>query len=239
MIVYRHIRLDTNEVFYIGIGKSETRAYKKDGRNRIWNHIVNKTKYRVEIILEDLTVEEAENKEREFIKLYGRIDLKTGTLSNLTVGGESLLGKDNPMYGRGKTVEIDNVIFHCIKEAARVLGKHEKTIVYRLNSKGFPNYRKLFGENIEPKMTEEELKNFFYNKNRGDKNGMFGRTHSEKVKEEASKRSSKATVITNEEEEIKFTSIAKAAEFLKSKDETLRKYSNNKKKFKGYSIQIV
>ena len=28
-IVYRHIRLDKNEVFYIGIGKTEKRAYEK------------------------------------------------------------------------------------------------------------------------------------------------------------------------------------------------------------------
>ena len=29
MIVYRHIRLDKNEVFYIGIGKNLSRAFAK------------------------------------------------------------------------------------------------------------------------------------------------------------------------------------------------------------------
>ena len=41
---------------------------------------------------EDLTWEEACNKEKEFIKLYGRKDTKTGILSNLTNGGEGTYG---------------------------------------------------------------------------------------------------------------------------------------------------
>ena len=40
--IYRHIRLDTNQVFYIGIG-SIKRAYRKTGRNNYWNNITNKT----------------------------------------------------------------------------------------------------------------------------------------------------------------------------------------------------
>jgi hypothetical protein len=85
--VYRHIRLDKNEPFYIGIG-SMKRAYSKQGRNVIWKNIVKKTDYRVDILFEDLTREEACEKEIEFIKLYGRKDLGTGTLSNRTDGGE-------------------------------------------------------------------------------------------------------------------------------------------------------
>jgi len=71
-VVYRHIRLDKNEVFYIGIGKKESRAYdfKSKNRNFYWNNIFNKTKIEVEIIFYDLTWEQAQ--EKEFIKLYGR-----------------------------------------------------------------------------------------------------------------------------------------------------------------------
>jgi hypothetical protein len=92
--VYRHIRLDKNEPFYIGIGSDETykRAYWKFRNNRIWNSIINKTKYEVEIMIYNLTWEEACNKEKEFIKLYGRKDTKTGILSNLTNGGEGTYG---------------------------------------------------------------------------------------------------------------------------------------------------
>ncbi len=90
--VYRHIRLDTNQPFYIGIGtdKNYFRANQKTGskRNKYWNNIISKTKYEVEILFDNLTWEEACNKEREFISLYGRKDIGTGILSNMTDGGE-------------------------------------------------------------------------------------------------------------------------------------------------------
>jgi hypothetical protein len=88
MIVYRHIRLDKNEPFYIGIGKSEKRAYDKRSRNKTWKGIVNKTDYRIEILFDNLTLNQAREKEKELISLYGRKDLGTGTLANLTDGGE-------------------------------------------------------------------------------------------------------------------------------------------------------
>ncbi len=102
MIVYRHIRLDKNEPFYIGIGTRKSRAYDK-WRNKIWKSIIAKTPYDVEILFQDLTREQAEAKEREFIALYGRIDLKTGTLANLTNGGDEGGGKANK--GRKHTDE--------------------------------------------------------------------------------------------------------------------------------------
>jgi hypothetical protein len=90
-IVYQHKRLDNNELFYIGIGKTEKRAYSKNGRNRYWNRIALKVGYKVEIIFEGLTWKEACNKEKELIKEYGRKDLNTGILVNMTSGGEGTL----------------------------------------------------------------------------------------------------------------------------------------------------
>ncbi len=46
--VYRHIRLDKNVPFYIGIGKSDlnyNRASSNKNRNPYWHHIVNQTEY--------------------------------------------------------------------------------------------------------------------------------------------------------------------------------------------------
>ena len=88
--VYRHIRLDTNQVFYIGIGSSPyyKRAKSKLDRNDFWKRIVNKTDYKIEILFDELTKEEAIEKEIEFIALYGRSNLGKGTLCNLTNGGE-------------------------------------------------------------------------------------------------------------------------------------------------------
>ena len=42
-IVYRHRRLDNNQIFYIGIGNKEKRAYIKTKRSKFWNKINNKT----------------------------------------------------------------------------------------------------------------------------------------------------------------------------------------------------
>ena len=88
-ILYRHIRLDKNVPFYIGIGVDKHRAIRKSYRNKIWNDIVSKTDYRVEILFEDLTKEQAVEKEFEFIKMYGRINNSTGSLANLTDGGDN------------------------------------------------------------------------------------------------------------------------------------------------------
>ena len=59
--VYRHIRLDKNEPFYIGIGTdlNYKRAYSKHSRNIYWQRVVNKTKYEVEILFDNLTKNEA------------------------------------------------------------------------------------------------------------------------------------------------------------------------------------
>jgi uncharacterized protein (DUF488 family) len=94
--VYRHIRLDTNQPFYIGISNIADIDYKranlKSGRNKYWNRIIDKTDYRVEILFDDIDFDYAKEKEIEFIKLYGRSNSKYGTLCNLTDGGEGTTG---------------------------------------------------------------------------------------------------------------------------------------------------
>ena len=94
--LYRHIRLDTNEPFYIGIGSDEDykyeRAYCLDNRNKYWRNIVKSSGYEVEIMLDGLTWVEVCSKEVEIIKLYGRKDKGLGPLSNMTDGGEGVPG---------------------------------------------------------------------------------------------------------------------------------------------------
>lgn len=97
--LYRHIRFDKNEPFYIGIGEDTNtskviyhRAKSKQYRNRHWYNIVKNTKYEVEIILDDLSWEEACQKEIWWISFYGRSDLGKGPLCNLTDGGEGNKG---------------------------------------------------------------------------------------------------------------------------------------------------
>lgn len=104
--VYRHIRLDSNQVFYIGIGTKKLkkpncytciyeRAYSKFPRSKFWTSITNITDYEVEILLESDSKDFIEEKEAEFIKLYGRRDLNEGTLCNF---------KDKTRGGRGKPI---------------------------------------------------------------------------------------------------------------------------------------
>jgi hypothetical protein len=91
--LYRHIRLDINEPFYIGIGSDSDnyrRAHEKSRRNIHWKRIIDKSSYEIEIIMDDLTWKNACEKEKEFISLYGRVDLNNGTLCNHTDGGEGL-----------------------------------------------------------------------------------------------------------------------------------------------------
>ena len=92
--VYRHIRLDKNEPFYIGIGSDEEykRASTPKNRNIFWKRIVNKTEFEVEILCDNLNWDEACIKEKEFISLYGRKDKNKGSLCNLTDGGEGVYG---------------------------------------------------------------------------------------------------------------------------------------------------
>lgn len=101
--LYRHLRLDKNEPFYIGIGtktkpnsttiKSEySRAYMTCNRSVLWKNVRNKTEYEVEILLESDNYYFIKQKEIEFILLYKRKDCCAGTLTNLTDGGDGNTG---------------------------------------------------------------------------------------------------------------------------------------------------
>lgn len=91
-IVYRHHRLDKNEVFYVGIGKKESRAFDMVHRNHIWKGIKTRSEVKVEIVARDLSWELACELEQLMISEYGRIDLHSGTLANLTDGGDGSVG---------------------------------------------------------------------------------------------------------------------------------------------------
>ncbi len=99
--VYRHIRLDKNIPFYIGISKVDSnkyeRAYNADyrHRNKNWIRVYNKTEICVEILFENVEYEFAKMKEIEFIGIYKR-QCDGGSLVNITLGGDGVLGFENP-----------------------------------------------------------------------------------------------------------------------------------------------
>ena len=104
--VYNHIRLDTNEIFYVGIGtknknakcfsKQYVRANFKSfsKRSEFWRNVYNKCnkKIKIIIVLESSNLDEIKNKEIELIKLYGKRIDGTGPLVNITDGGDGSHG---------------------------------------------------------------------------------------------------------------------------------------------------
>jgi hypothetical protein len=85
--IYFHINPLKNEIFYVGKGKNK-RAFEKYRRSEYWLKYVKKYGYIIDIVEENLTEDEAFSKEIDYIKRIGRKDLGSGTLINLTNGGD-------------------------------------------------------------------------------------------------------------------------------------------------------
>lgn len=129
--VYRHLK-PCGEVFYIGIGnvKNFKRAFEKGKRRSIhWRNKVKKyPNYEVQILTKGLTKEEAAYTETVLISWYGRLDLKEGTLVNMTDGGDG-------------TVRYRHTKEQCTAISQRMKGKERPDIKGEKN----PNFGK-FGE---------------------------------------------------------------------------------------------
>jgi hypothetical protein len=118
--VYRHIRLDKNQPFYIGVGTHDTykRAYDEKSRNPHWKHIVNKTKYKVDILIDELSEQDAFAKEIEFISLYGKHS-NGGLLCNISDGGEGGF-LSNEVNEKRKLALLGRKLPNYIKEKIRI-----------------------------------------------------------------------------------------------------------------------
>jgi hypothetical protein len=136
--LYRHIRIDTNQPFYIGISNVDDdykRAYKRTCRNKHWINIIKYTNYDVEILIDNLTIKEAKEKEKEFISLYGRVDLKTGCLVNLTDGGDGVLNMNTNSELRMK---LSNAAIgkKISEEAKKKMGNNQKLPILQYDLQG-------------------------------------------------------------------------------------------------------
>mgnify|MGYP000981645595 CR=1 FL=1 len=89
--IYFHRNPNTNDVFYVGLGLDRRAWDRSRGRNQHWiNYVKKHGNPIVEIVHNDLTLEQATNKEQYYIKIYGRIGYEeNGILVNKSEGGES------------------------------------------------------------------------------------------------------------------------------------------------------
>ena len=168
--LYRHIRLDKNEVFYIGIGGfdvsekigSYRRAFSKYRRNNFWKNITGKIQYDVEIIIDELEWCDACLKEKEFIKLYGRKDQGLGTLANITDGGDGSCG---------------------LIKSEETLKKMSDSMMGRILSEDTKNKIRISNTG---KVTPEDVKEKISKSHKGHKNNL-GKKHTIDTKKKISK----------------------------------------------------
>jgi hypothetical protein len=97
--VYAYLRSDGTP-YYIGKGK-EARAFAKST-----NHYPPEDKSRIVFIKENLDEYEALDLEKRMIRWYGRKDLGTGILRNLTDGGEGSSGSVRSEETKRKISEV-------------------------------------------------------------------------------------------------------------------------------------
>jgi len=179
-IVYQHIRKDTNQVFYIGIGEDISRAYDKR-RKQHWKSIVNKHGYVVKILHDNLDWEQACKIEIQLISEIGRKDLGTGPLINLTSGGEGTPGR----VVSNKTKQLLRE-----KQTGKTYGDETKQ-KQSLQRKGVAK-PKSFSETISQiqkqqggffkgKKHTEESKKKTSEKVAGEKNPFYGKKHTKEV----------------------------------------------------------
>jgi len=107
------------EPFYVGLGKNNrdkvhltiSNLKRKSYKNSKIKAIIEKGLKPIIIrIYENITLEKAEEKEKEIIRLFGRKDLGKGILCNHTDGG---IGWNNTKI-ENKTKKIKTYLYHCI-----------------------------------------------------------------------------------------------------------------------------
>lgn len=247
--LYQHIRLDTNEVFYIGIGTKNKndlkssfnsiiyrRAYSKSGRNNIWKHITNKTNYKVYIVLESNDYEYIKQKEIEYISIY-RKKSNGGTLSNLTNGGDGSVGYKMTDFQKKKLSDKLKL------RKGSLHHRSKKVYVYKMNGsfyKMWESRRQCALElGIDKGCIDQGIKNkitqcFGY----VFKDRYLGEYISKVVK----KRTKGVNILDPITNNILFTfdSVTEAAKFLKSQSTNISKACKDKNKtVKGYKMEYI
>jgi hypothetical protein len=206
-IVYQHIDLESNTIFYIGIGKNNNRAFSKHSRGKFWRDYTKNKQWKAEIIFENISWQEACNKEIELISKLGRRDLGMGALVNQTDGGEGVhnpseearrkngvthIGK--PSWCKGLTKDTDPRIAKISEKLSNREKSKDHCNNISLSKKGKPN-ELLRGDNNPSKRPEVREKNRLAHL--GNKNWL-GKKHSDSTKNIQSQKALNREKITCE-----------------------------------------
>jgi hypothetical protein len=211
-LVYLHVRLDNGKPFYIGKGKNN-RHLSKHGRNKYWHNIVSKHDYDIIVLEDNLSSCDSCNREIYWIDRIGRKDLNKGPLVNMTDGGDGLsgsirsensklYGKLNPFYGKTHSEETRKKISESNK---RRIWKEESILKMSEKRKGVSIH-------------SDESKLMRSINISGEKNFMYGKTHSDEAKIKMSKKRKYKTLGTGKlildlETGIYYNSILEASRF--------------------------
>jgi hypothetical protein len=171
---YAYLREDRTP-YYIGKGTGN-RIYSTNRRIK-----PPKDKSKVIYLKQNLTEEEAFRHEIYMIAVFGRKDLGTGILQNLTDGGEGVGGRILSQESRrkisasskGKTFSEE----HKMKIGAASKGRN--TMLGKTHSE---ETRKKMSEERKGKTFSEETKMKMSEARKGEKNHNYGKTHSEETK---------------------------------------------------------
>jgi hypothetical protein len=144
--VYAYLREDGTP-YYIGKGKGR-RAYRNTGRT-----IQPPPKDRIKILLDNLTEEQAFTNETDFIKWYGRKDIGTGILWNLTDGGEGISGLIHSNKSRKKMSDSRRGK-PGVKRSEEAKKKQSEIMSGRYTGKNNPFYGKTHSEETKKKIIE-------------------------------------------------------------------------------------
>jgi hypothetical protein len=161
---YAYLREDKTP-YYIGKGKGDRACIKHWRSKSRGGYFTPPEKNRILILKNNLTEEEAFKHEIYMIAVFGRKDLGTGILRNLTDGGEGT---------SGRVVSEETKKKQSGKMKGRILLGEHKRIVSEANKR---RKGEIKSEEIRRKMSEA---------NKGEKNSFYGKTHTEETRRKLS-----------------------------------------------------